>query len=81
MTRNIAGKDIRQLFIYLALQAVTGSKRWNRAGFFNPRKAAVYKFNVEEFVFHVSGGRPPLEVFRELVDFVSSRDVHIEKSF
>ena len=44
--RNLAGKDIRQLIVYLALQNATGNSRWEKAGFFNPRKSIYYVFSV-----------------------------------
>ena len=79
--RNIAGKDIRQLIVYLALQAGTGERRWNRAGFFNPRRAVYQEFDVDQVISRMSGGRSSAEVFRDLIDFVCSRDVQIDIAF
>lgn len=78
VNRNIAGKDIRQLIIYLALQASTGKRRWKQAGFFNPRRAVFSCFSVDTLVNQVSGGRVSGEVFTEIIDFLSGRDAHIE---
>jgi len=79
--RNIAGKDIRQLIIYLALQNNTGNRRWKYAGFFNPRQSIYHEFNVDEIINRMSGGKSSLEVFQDLIDFVSLRDIQIDSSF
>jgi hypothetical protein len=79
--RNIAGKDIRQLIVYLALQGITGNRKWTYAGFFNPRRAVYYEFRVDEIMSQMSGGKPSLEVFQELIDFVSRRDIQIDSVF
>ena len=81
VNRNLAGKDIRQLVVYLALQAVTGERRWSRAGFFNPRRAIYQEFGVDDVITRMSGGRSSVEVFQELVDFVCSRDIQLDMAF
>jgi hypothetical protein len=81
VNRNIAGKDLRQLITYLALQVATGERRWNRGGFFNPRRALTYQFSVDEVIYKVSGGRAPGEVFQEVIDFLSTRAVEIDAKF
>jgi hypothetical protein len=79
--RNLAGKDIRQLIIYLALQAATGQRRWESAGFFNPRRAVYHEFEVEDLIGRMSGGRSSIEVFQDLIDFVVIRDVQLDTAF
>jgi hypothetical protein len=79
--RNIAGKDIRQLIVYLALQGITGNRKWTYAGFFNPRRAVYHEFRVDDIVSQMSGGKASLEVFQELIDFVSNRDIQIDSVF
>jgi len=81
VSRNIAGKDIRQLLVYLALQAATGDRRWPDAGFFNPRRARVYEFSVDKIIPLISGGRLATEVFQEMVDYFCARDTHLDSSF
>ena len=81
VSRNLAGKDIRQLIVYLALQATAGDRRWTRAGFLNPRKAEYHEFDVNTVITQISGGRSVPEVYRELVDFACSRDVQIDTAF
>lgn len=81
VNRNIAGKDIRQLIVYLALQAATGERRWRKAGFFNPRRALYQEFDIDNVILRMSGGRPSIEVFQELIDFVCVRDIQIDTSF
>ncbi len=78
--RNIAGKDIRQLVVYLALQAATGKRRWLRGGFFNPRRAVYHEFGVDDVVQRMAG-RPAIEVFQDFVDFVCTRDIQIDMAF
>lgn len=79
--RGIQSRDIRQLILYLALQAATGDRRWSSAVFFNPRRGLVYQFQVERFMQEISGGRSSAEVFADLTDFLTTRDVQIEKLF
>jgi hypothetical protein len=81
VTRNIAGKDLRQLIIYLALQSSTGKRRWVSAGFFNPRKALYYHFAVDQIISIISGRRATTEVFREIIDFLTSRDIQLDTAF
>jgi len=81
VTRNIAGKDIKQLIVYLALQAATGERRWTVGGFFNPRKAEYHRFEVDELIAKISGGRSASEVYHTLIDFVCSWDVQIDTAF
>lgn len=79
--RNLSGKDIRQLVIYLALQNATGNSRWKKAGFFNPRKSIYHEFHVSEIIKQMAGGRPASEVFQELIDFVARREIQLDVAF
>ncbi|WP_313951401.1 hypothetical protein [Accumulibacter sp.] len=81
VSRNIAGKDIRQLILYLALQYSTGKRRWLYAGFFNPRKCTHYRFSVDHLMYRTSGGRSTSEVFADIVDFLSNRGIEIDSIF
>lgn len=81
VNRNIAGKDIRQLIVYLALQAASGKRRWISGGFFNPRRATWYQFSVDHLIYRTSGGRVTSEVFQELIDFLSSREAELDIAF
>lgn len=81
VSRSIAGKDIRQLLVYLALQTATGQKRWSRAGFFNPRRASVYEFSVDKMIPHMSGGRLASEVFEHMVEHFCARDIQLDSAF
>lgn len=81
VSRNIAGKDIKQLILYLALQHSTGTRRWLHAGFFNPRKSIHYKFSVDHLIYRTSGGRSASEVFADIVDFLSTRGIEIDAIF
>lgn len=79
--RSIAGKDIRQLLVYLALQAAAGQRRWNEAGFFNPREGCIYLFSVDTFIPLISGGRLSVEVFDDIIQIMSTSDVQIDAPF
>jgi hypothetical protein len=79
--RNIAGKDIRQILVYLALQAATGSRRWARGGFFNPRRGLVYEFSVDKLISLMSGGRLAVEVFQDMLRFFGTRDIQLDSAF
>ena len=81
VNRNIAGKDIRQLLVYLALQSATGTSRWSDAGFFNPRRALFYEFAIDSVVPLLSGGRLASEVFFEMVEYFGTRDLQIDSRF
>lgn len=81
VNRNIAGKDIRQLLVYLGLQAATGRRRWSEAGFFNPRRALFYKFSIDRVIPLLSGGRLASEVFIEMVEYFGARDLQVESIF
>jgi len=81
VSRNLAGKDLRQLLIYLALQAATGERQWRSAGFFNPRRANFHEFEVDDLILRMSGGKPALEVFHEIVRFSCSRDMQLDTFF
>ena len=80
VSQNFQSRDIRQLLIYLALQAATGDRRWLYGGLFNPREGVFCRFSVDWLVERLSGGRPPLDV---LVGFflALSRDAEIETRF
>lgn len=79
--RNIAGKDIRQLLVYLALQSATGTRRWSHAGFFNPRRAIFYKFSIDDVIPLLSGGRLASEVFMEMIEYFGMRDLQLDSTF
>ena len=79
--RNLASKDIRQLIVYLALQAATGERRWTVGGFFNPRKAEYHEFAVDDLIAQISGGRSSSEVYHTLVHFACSWDIQFDTAF
>ena len=79
--RSLAGKDIRQLVIYLALSNAAHSDQWQYAGFFNPRRATFHRFQTRELVDLMSGGRPAVDVYAELLEFTCSSDVELDSTF
>lgn len=79
--RNIAGKDLRQLLVYLALRHAAGESPWKIAGFFNPRRAVEYSFEVDRMIPLLSGGKVSSEVFRDMVEAFGMRDVQLDHAF
>lgn len=79
--RSLAGKDIRQLIVYLALSKGPTGQPWRHAGFFNPRRATYHKFETRELIDLISGGKTAVEVFADLRDFICSSDVQIDGTF
>ncbi|MFO1367890.1 MAG: hypothetical protein U1F46_02770 [Marinagarivorans sp.] len=80
-SRNLAGKDIRQLLVYLGLRSAADSPQWEYAGFFNPRRALHYRFSVEHLIYRTSGGRSKTEVFDRLIRFLDSREIELDTPF
>lgn len=80
VNRNLAGKDVKQLIVYLALQSATGNRRWSKAGFLNPRKAVYHEFFVDDIVYRMSG-KSAIEVFQDLISYVCTHDVQIDIAF
>ena len=81
VTRNVSGKDLRQVITYLALQAATGEYRWSSAAIFNPRRGVFYRFGVDALLYRVSGGQSSPEVFQRVAEFLATRDTEIDGRF
>lgn len=79
--RNLSSKDIRQLVVYLALNAAAGNPDWKFAGFFNPRRSTFHKLISADLIEHMSGGRAPVDVFSQLIEFACSSDVLLDSTF
>lgn len=79
--RTLAGKDIRQLVVYLALSSVTHPDPWQYAGFFNPRRATFHRFRTRDLINFMSGGKSVVDVYTELLDFTCSSDVQFDSTF
>jgi hypothetical protein len=79
--RTLAGKDIRQLVIYLALSSGPHAAPWQYAGFFNPRRSTFHRFRVSELIDLMSGGKSVVDVYTELLDFTCSSDVQLDSAF
>ena len=77
--RRFAAKDLKQLLVYLALDAMDGRK-WLKGCILNPRRATWCRFDVEDLLRQISGRRPGPEVLRELIDGMR-RDVEIDIKF
>ncbi|KGO94844.1 hypothetical protein [Flavobacterium subsaxonicum] len=78
--RNFRSSDLKQLFIYLALQQMTGDIKWKNAGLYNPRKGLYHKFNVRNIIYDISGGKSTTEVFKNILDSFT-RDVNFDSRF
>jgi hypothetical protein len=81
VNRNLAGKDMRQLIVYLALQSATGERQWSKAGFFNPRKAIFHEFDIDDLVPQMAGGKTAGEVFHEIISFACQSDMPTDYAF
>lgn len=81
ISRNLSGKDIRQLLIYLGLRSAANAPQWEYAGFFNPRRALHYRFSVEHLIYRTSGGRSKTEVFDRLIRFLDTREIELDTPF
>ncbi|WP_155987700.1 hypothetical protein [Thioalkalivibrio sp. ALE28] len=81
ISRNISGRDIRQLLIYLGLRYASNEPQWEFAGFFNPRRALHYRFSVEHLIFRTSGGKSKAEVFDRLLRFLDARGIELDTPF
>lgn len=81
VSRNISGKDVKQLVLYLALQYSSGNRRWTHAGFFNPRKSTHCKFSVDHLIYRTSGGKSTTEVFQDIVEILANRGIEIDSIF
>jgi hypothetical protein len=79
--RNFNSKDIRQVIIYLALDFLSGQRRWTSAIMFNPRRSFVARFNPAQFIGYVSAGRSESQVYRDIESFLLHRDFHQEQFF
>lgn len=79
--RTLAGKDIRQLVVYLALSSISQATAWQYAGFFNPRRSTYHRFQVHELIDLMSGGKSVVDVYTELLDFTCSSDVQLDSAF
>ena len=71
VNRNFRSKDIKQLLIYLVLDAARPNRRWEHGGLFNPRRAVWCSFEVDSFVKTVSRGLSVHEVLDELLSAFS----------
>lgn len=81
ISRNLSGRDIRQLLVYLGLWYASDKPQWEFAGFFNPRRALHYRFSVEHLIFHTSGGKTKAEVFDRLLRFLDTRGIELDTPF
>lgn len=80
VTRNFKSSDLKQLFIYLALQQVSGNVNWKFAGLYNPRKGMFGKFDVKNLIYNLTGGKTPNEAFENLLNGLT-RDIEIDSKF
>jgi hypothetical protein len=80
VNRNFKSSDLKQLLIYLALNQVSNSKKWDYAGLYNPRKGTYCRFNVKSLVYNLTGGKTPNEAFESLLNELV-RDIQIDSKF
>lgn len=80
VNRNFKSSDLKQLFIYLALQQVSTGQNWKSAGLYNPRKGTYCIFNVKSLIYNLTGGKSPNEAFENLLDGLT-RDIQLDSKF
>ncbi|WP_078211742.1 hypothetical protein [Flavobacterium sp. LM5] len=80
VNRNFKSSDLKQLFIYLALQQVSTGQNWKNAGLYNPRKGTYCIFNVKGLIYNLTGGKSPNEAFENLLDGLT-RDIQLDSKF
>jgi hypothetical protein len=80
VTRHFQSRDLRQLLIYFALQAMTEDKRWEYGGLLNPRLGVFCTFSIDWLVMRLSGGRPPKLVLSDFMRALS-RDSVLDRRF
>jgi len=80
-TRKPSSKDLRQLIIYAALDANSGSRRWREFGIFNPRRGSLHKVEIDPLILRVSGGKPSSDAFADLIVFSESNEPTLERTF
>lgn len=73
VTRRLRSRDIRQIFVYLALDAAH-TERWSEVTFFNPKTATIVDFNAQQLVHELSGGQPHLSVYAEFLSNFEKRE-------
>lgn len=77
--RRFMAKDLKQLLVYLALDA-TDKRRWQKGCILNPRMGTWCRFDVEELVQFLSAGESSAVAFSNLLDGLN-RDVEIDALF
>nr|WP_315422704.1 hypothetical protein [uncultured Pedobacter sp.] len=80
VNRNFKSSDLKQLLIYLSLKQVEGGEKWINAGLYNPRRGVYCKFNINELISKLTGGKSSNEAFYDLLNGLV-RDVEIDSKF
>lgn len=84
-TRRHSGRDLRQLLIYLALDAASArpqaAPRWTHIALFNPRRGTLHRAEVDALLLRLSGGKPRADVFADLIAFAESNEPTLEQRF
>lgn len=80
-TRRGSGKDLRQLIVYLALDANANERRWSKIGIFNPRRGTFHHAEVDALILRLSGGKPRSDVLAELIAFAESNEITMDCKF
>jgi len=79
--RKPSSKDLRQVFIYIALDLNAGNDRWTEFAIFNPRRCTLHRAAIEPLTFRLSGGRPLIDVVSDLISFVESNEIIANDQF
>jgi hypothetical protein len=80
-TKKPAGKDIRQLIVYAALDANARGRKLREFGIFNPRRGTLHRVEIAPLLLRLSGGKPSADVFADLIAFAESNEPAVERKF
>lgn len=80
-TRRLSSNDLKQLIVYIALDANAGTKRWTHIGLFNPRRGTFHRAEIDPLILRLSGGKPRSDVLAELAAFAESNETTKDHQF
>lgn len=72
--RSFRSTDLRQIFVYCALNYALSQYNINKVGMFNPRLGVFFKLTIDDFAINQSG-RSASEIFGEIIHFISGSEI------
>lgn len=74
--RNFGIHDLRQLYVYLALNYASKSYDIRKIELFNPRTGVIWREYIDVVSNNIAGS-PTLEILNEIIDFISNNNQSI----